>query len=92
MAQHCCSEMARHLDNGEVAITYLDHFREYGIRILDGGSALQSISFCPWCGKKLPVSLRDQWFDKVEGLGLEPDDPKLPSEFRSGEWWRKRGI
>jgi len=83
--------MTRHLNDGEVAITYLDHFREYGVRVLDG-PALQVIRFCPWCGKKLPVNLRDQWFDIVEGLGLEPDDPKLPSELRSGEWWRRRSI
>ena len=92
MVQHCCTEMARHLEEGEVAIVYLDHFREYGIRVLDGGSALQSIYFCPWSGDRLPASLRAQWFDIVEDFGMEPDDPNLPSELQSGEWWRKRGF
>lgn len=92
MVQHCCLEMTRHLEEGEVAIVYLDHLREYGIRVLDGGSSQQVIKWCPWCGKALPVSLRDKWFERVEKLGLEPNSPKLPVELQSGEWWRNKGL
>jgi hypothetical protein len=89
---HCCDEMQRRLAEGEVAITYWDHFREYGIRVLDGGTSSVTIDYCPWCGTRLPSQLRDQWFEVVEALGLEPDAPGLPSELRSGEWWRKRSL
>jgi hypothetical protein len=91
-ATHCCEEMARHLAEGEVAITYSPRFREYGIKILDGGSATQLITYCPWCGGKLPSSLRDEWFEIVEGLGLEAGDPQIPEEMSSAAWWQRRGL
>ena len=50
---------------------------------------MQVISFCPWCGAKLPNSLRDKWFDIVfDDLGFDaPDSPGIPSEMHSDEWW-----
>jgi hypothetical protein len=29
----------------------------YGVRIHDGGSAVLTIAFCPWCGSRLPGDL-----------------------------------
>ncbi|MGP4805674.1 DUF6980 family protein [Agrobacterium cavarae] len=29
---------------------------DYGILIHDGGSSMSQISYCPWCGTKLPTS------------------------------------
>ena len=59
------------------------------------------IRYCPWCGAKLPENLIDER-DKLirEELGLDylPDDdnnpPKkeLPEEFKTDEWWKKRGL
>lgn len=86
--QHCCSEMAGHLEAGEVALIYDECFREYGIRILDGGSSIQLIQFCPWCGGRLPASLRDRWFERLDELGLQPADPNLPHDLKSDGWWR----
>ncbi|WP_445316303.1 DUF6980 family protein [Microcoleus vaginatus] len=84
---HCCEEMKRHISEGEVAICYIPRLREYGILILDGGSAKQSIKYCPWCGKELPNSLSEQWFDELEKIGIEPGDSRIPKEFLSDEWW-----
>lgn len=92
MGAHCCAEMARHLLDGDVAIVYVDHLREYGIRILDGGSSFQLVQFCPWCGTRLPASVRDAWFKKLDELGLEPEDPAVPEDMRSGLWWRSRKL
>ncbi len=71
-----------------MAVVYEPRWREYGIRVLDGGESKQLIRFCPWCGASLPDSLRDAWFDRIEQLGLEPDDPALPGELRSDDWWK----
>lgn len=90
--EHCCEEMARFVADVSLPLDYNDVFREYGIRYLDGGSAVQLIVFCPWSGTRLPDSLRDAWFDAIAELGFEPDDPDLPAEFRSGVWWRERGL
>jgi hypothetical protein len=84
---HCCEEMTRHVSGGEVAIVLNRRFREVGIRILDGGSSVQLISFCPWCGSKLPSSLREQWFDEIEALGVDPATGPIPSKYQSDEWW-----
>ena len=85
---HCCKEMDTHA-NSDIGIVYLEKFREYGISYNDGGSSFQEITFCPWCGKRLPSSLRDEWFELIESLGLEPDD-ELPDEIKSDLWWKKR--
>jgi hypothetical protein len=87
---HCCFQMQEHLSRGEVAIVYVDHFREYGVRILDGGTSFQLMTFCPWCGCKLPPSVRDAWFEKLDELGLEPEDPAVPEEMKSDSWWRRQ--
>lgn len=86
---HCCAEMARHLKGSEVAVVYLPRFREYGIRILDGGSSIQEIRHCPWCGVRLPESLRERWLGELEALGLEPGSSQIPTPFLSSAWWQR---
>lgn len=58
---------------------------------------LSSISYCPFCGTKLPVELSDYWFDILEiehGIvdTAGEDKAKVPAEFRTDEWWKKRGL
>lgn len=88
---HQCDEMKMHLSQGEVAIDYIPHLREYGIHVLDGGDSIQQIFFCPWCGKQLPQSLRDEWLEKVWGLGFEPGDQGIPGEMMDERWWMRNG-
>jgi len=83
---HCCEQMEKLLDEGKTPITYLDKFREYCFVL--GEVQLQTITYCPWCGTKLPTSLRDEWFDQLEALGLEPESPDIPLSLTSGSWWR----
>jgi len=70
MNVHCCDDMARqvvaecpvHPDPWQcpdALIGYLPQSDECGIRVHDGGSSLVLISFCPWCGARLPESRRD---------------------------------
>lgn len=91
MIKHCCKEITENIERPEVAIAYDDKFREYGIAILDGGTAQQRIQFCPWCGSSLPESLREDWFDLIfDKYNLDgPEDPRIPKEMRTGDWWRK---
>lgn len=59
-------------------------------------TAQQDIIYCPWCGKKLPKNLSDKWFKTLEKeYGIEnpfDDKRKIPLEFRSDKWWKKRGL
>lgn len=91
-ATHCCEPMATHLTSGDVPMAYSPRFREYALKIFDGGSAKHLIDFCPWCGSRLPESLRDEWFEQLEQLGLDPEDPEVPDDMKSDAWWRKRSV
>ncbi|MBX3458280.1 MAG: hypothetical protein KF820_08020 [Candidatus Paracaedibacteraceae bacterium] len=90
----CCQDIYQQLLEQEVALYYNDTLRSFGIKILDGGTSYQQITYCPWCGNKLPKDVRDKFFDIIyDELNLDgPDDPKLPEEFKSREWWVKRGL
>jgi len=79
--------MLRHLSNVDMPVTYCGKFREYGIENGDGGTSYQLIAYCPWCGTKLPAPLRDEWFDVIEALGLEPEDTRIPVPYQSEKWW-----
>jgi hypothetical protein len=81
--------MESNLREGETAIRYEAKLREYGIPVLDGGSSTIKIEFCPWCGQKLPDSLRGKWFDALESRNLEPNDPAIPAEMLSDAWWQR---
>lgn len=101
---HCCETMSDALDNPDVLLSYSPRYREYFILVLsenatrDDVSALQGLSYCPWCNKKLPESTRDLWFNILE-QDYQLDDPwdkeqenLMPQEFKTDEWWIKRNL
>ena len=99
----CCEDMCAHiymvdqkivLDDGDVSdkvIHYLSKFNEYGIPLNDEVSFIL-VAHCPWCGKKLPNSLREQWFSELDQLGF--DVPwvmdGIPNEYKSWDWWKMK--
>ena len=83
---HCCDEMNFHLEQDDLPITYDALIIEYGIKYLDGGSSVQLINYCPWCGKKLPESLRDKWFDTLHSLGIDPFVDEIPEPYNTPGW------
>ncbi|MFM2228990.1 MAG: hypothetical protein RL607_248 [Bacteroidota bacterium] len=82
---HCSTEF----DDPDFPILYVEKFNEYGLKIFDGGSSFILISHCPFCGETLPESKRDQWFDAIEKLGLDPWIDDLPEKFETGEWFQE---
>jgi hypothetical protein len=80
--------MSSNLAGGETAILYIPKFREYGIRVLDGGSGFIEISHCPWCGRILPGTLRENWFKELEARGFDVGDDTIPAELTSDAWWK----
>lgn len=101
MKKFCCDQMEKQITLAcekhedeyacpDVLIDYSDIFDEYGIIIHDGGCSSITINFCPWCGKKLPESKRDLWFDTLEKLGYEdPFDQDIPEKYKSDAWYSK---
>lgn len=97
-SEHCCEQMNFFLNEHKVAIEYRPPFREYNI-LLRESNTVQGIDYCPWCGAKLPKELRNEYFDALRNeyeldipiLGRF-DNPALPDELKSDEWWKKRGL
>ena len=102
--KYCCNDMRRNVEHrcsrhkGNIwdcpdnLICYNDVFDEYGIIIHDGGSSYITINYCPFCGKELPESKREIFFDEIESLNVNIVDDELPEEFKTDEWWKKRGL
>jgi hypothetical protein len=84
----CCETMLYAVRAGDLPVEYIRKYREWGISYVDGGSAIQMIQFCPWCGCKLPESLRDEWFDRIERLGFDPGDLRIPAQMQDDRWWK----
>jgi len=97
---HCCASMNIFLQDKRMFLNYSSTYREYDIPLLykRQATALQGITYCPWCSKKLPKSLRHEWFvilEKEYGINdpFDREQEKLiPEEFNSDEWWKKRGL
>jgi hypothetical protein len=94
---HCCNQMNNFLDEKKVCVGYDPTIREYYIN-LNGSNAIQIIQFCPWCGEKLPKNLSKEYFRILKKtynikhmLGIM-DNPNIPEEFKTDEWWKKRGL
>ena len=100
MNQHCCETMREQIEiarkehasrrpYSDAVVGYLVVLNEYGLIIHDGGTSAIDIAFCPWCGTKLPESLRERWFAELQALGY--DDPlaqDIPEKYKSDEWYR----
>lgn len=96
MFQHCCSKMDQYLKEDELCFKYIPRTRDYCIFVKkEYGGSLCGIDYCPWCGNKLRYSLRNELgeilFDELH-LDSFFDDPKMPEEFKTDEWWKKRNL
>lgn len=100
MNTHCCETMRRNLEFTcaqhsspfecpDALVSYSPRFNEYGLIVHGGGSSVVGIAFCPWCGSKLPESLRDRWFAELEALGFgDPGVQSIPERYRTDAWYR----
>lgn len=89
--------MSDFLEDERIPLKYSPKYREYFFDLLHS-HASQGILYCPWCGKKLPSRLGEKWFEILtqEYNISDPYDKKqsklVPEEFKSDEWWKKRGL
>lgn len=63
---HCCEMMRYYIDHEDRVIYYWARFDEYLVPVHDGGSSGIQMTFCPWCGVRLPVSKRDVVLSREE--------------------------
>lgn len=84
--EYTCAQHSDRFDCPDCIVEFNPKFREYGIIVHDGGMSVILIKFCPWCGEKLPSSLRDRWFAELKESGHSPFTP--PDIYQSDAWYR----
>lgn len=92
--RECCADFALGLRERRIKLIYSPKVREYGFPLYYS-SSIWTLNYCPWCGTKLPESLREIYFETLEKeLGIDNDDNdlELPEEMRTDAWWKKRGL
>ena len=95
---YCCEMMKRNVfcecneNAGDKTIFYSKRFDEYMIPVSEDGLSGICIAYCPWCGKKLPESKRERWFEELEAMGIEfslLDTEQVPPDYLDDSWWRR---
>ena len=72
-------------------IVYTPYTRTYAM-VSIGDWYMSVITYCPYCGKKLPVDLYEKRLEIIEKEFPEFSENEIPEEFKTDEWWRKRGL
>lgn len=80
----------REVMNGFAKFVYYRETRTFTAFRLDRYDST-AIQYCPYCGKKLPESLEEDWWNclKIE-YGYPEKIDEIPDEFMTDEWWLKR--
>jgi hypothetical protein len=64
----------------------------------DAFGLTELLIYCPWCGVQLPKDLIDEWVEIVKSKFNIKDTldkkelKKIPKEYMTDEWWKKRGL
>ena len=89
--EFCCRNMEYYMIEKNDLLYYESFTRNYSLILHnDGCGTHQEISYCPWCGAKLPKELGEEWGEILEKEYKisEPFKNKklVPSEFWKDEW------
>ena len=96
---YCCQEWIDGCVNEDaVPISYHADIRQYYLICDSRVSWVQKINHCLYCNHKFPEDLYAQYSELLEKEhGLDevtawryPE--RVPEEFKSEEWWKKRGL
>lgn len=98
--EFCCSLLRNNITlenivrDGQV-VMYDPTTRRYSVRVIKRKGFLSPIKFCPYCGKTFPQALDEERYNTIMNeFGEEywRNEQKLPPEFQTDEWWKKRGL
>jgi hypothetical protein len=91
----CCKKMNESIYKYNL-IEFEEHVRAYNLPVSPNGIRLK-LCFCPFCGNDLGKRLNAEYYD-ILYKEFEIEHPetiesnKVPLEFKTDEWWRKRGL
>lgn len=97
----CCDIMQRYVD--EHNLVYEPELRRVTFYIKSNDISgdqpeyyRSPCNYCPYCGAKQPEILSLLIYDEIEkAVGKEWCDiteDEIPEEFKTDEWWKKRGL
>ena len=93
--KHCCKYMESNINDSSSHTKYNKIKRCYYIE-RKNKNTVNAIFFCPWCASELPKDLileYDTIASKAYGEDIDlVSKNKIPQEFKSDEWWKKRGL
>lgn len=106
--EYCCIAMEGALVEQNYPIQYESYTRsyylEYGPLFKDKNTgeivfaAVDTLRYCPWCGFRFPKDLIHEWTEVVKNKFNITDTldkkqlKKIPEEYMTEEWWKKRGF
>ena len=104
----CCEALQRYVEDEQMIYDPITRSVEFYINDKvwsghDDFSAKAICCYCPFCGTKLPKSLYgvDENGNHIYADALEEEvgkeycditEDEIPEEFKSDEWWKKRGL
>lgn len=105
--KYCCLAMESTLEEYDSPIRYIPYTRSYDIEYSskfqnedtkDEITVASTLKYCPWCGTKFPKDLFDEWIEiikskfNIKNTLDKKQLEKIPKEYMTEEWWRKRGL
>jgi hypothetical protein len=93
---YCCSEMKSLMKDRKFGICYKKQISETYVLCRGERGVTWTFSYCPFCGKDIEGK-RELFFDtlktecNIEATAFN-ENILLPEEFRTDEWWKKRGL
>lgn len=78
------------VESDDVPIAYNAKFREYGMRVLDGGTSVIQLIFCPLCGQRLQRASEWRGSPNWQKRGIEAYEGEVPPKFDDDRWYSTR--
>ena len=99
----CCEPLKRSIERGEMIYDEVYASVQFYINsqpwYKENAIYRKHANYCPYCGTKLHMNLNgpdDIYRNELEkAVGKEYCDiteDEIPEEFKSDEWWKKRGL
>ena len=94
----CCNGMITSIERKE--FKFYPQYRGvcyYIWRETDQAYGQYFIKYCPFCGAKMPQNLYGPEYEETLEKALGKDfcdikEEEIPEEFKTDEWWKKRGL
>jgi hypothetical protein len=100
-SEYCCREMMEVIKSHDFDLKYYARDAETYLISREGWGPAWYFDYCPFCGKSLK-SKYDLFLNTIKeelGIDTESEDcdilevcKSLPEEFKTDEWWKKRGL